>query len=172
MRASFKVELTKAEKKSIGKATMPRLELDLIAYKGQTNQLLVVECKAFLDSPGVRYAGFDGSSERYANRYKLFNSAKMRNIVFDRLKQQLTARDTCRKNPRVQLALAAGKIISEADRQALQSHFDNNNWLLFDSQWLNKRLEKAAEAGYENDVAFIVSKLLLRKRSKPDESRP
>jgi hypothetical protein len=31
---SFKIELTKKEKVSIGKASSPRWELDLIAYKG------------------------------------------------------------------------------------------------------------------------------------------
>lgn len=161
---SFKVKLTKGEKRKIGTATMPRLELDLIAYKGTTNELLVVECKSFLDSAGVRYRGFDGSSARDAKRYKLFNSAKIRQIVFHRLQEQLIESGTCGSSPTIHLALAAGKIVNDSDRISLRKLFQNNGWRLFDEDWLGKRLELAAKESYENDVAFVVSKLLLRKK--------
>lgn len=118
---SFKVKLTKGEKRKIGTATMPRLELDLIAYKGATNELLVVECKSFLDSAGVRYRGFDGSSARDAKRYKLFNSAKIRQIVFHRLQEQLIETGACGLSPTIHLSLAAGKIVSDSDRIAAQA---------------------------------------------------
>ena len=45
VRASYKVELTKEEKRSIGKPSAPRWEIDVLAYKASTNELLVVECK-------------------------------------------------------------------------------------------------------------------------------
>jgi len=44
---SFKVNLTKEEKRAIGRHSSPRWELDLIAYKGSTNEILAVECKSF-----------------------------------------------------------------------------------------------------------------------------
>jgi hypothetical protein len=50
---SFKVELTKEEKRRINRFSSPRLELDLIAYKGSTNEVLAIECKSYLDSTGV-----------------------------------------------------------------------------------------------------------------------
>src|SRR5262245_43986030 len=37
---SFKVELTKEEKRNIGRTSSPRWELDLVAYKGSTNEVL------------------------------------------------------------------------------------------------------------------------------------
>ena len=164
---SFKVKLTKGERRKIGTATMPRLELDLVAYEAKKNEILAVECKSFLDSPGVRYAGFDGTSKRYARRYKLFNSARMRRIVFRRLKKQLLEVGACRSAPKIRLALAAGKILNDKDRKRLQELFGKKGWVLFDEGWLRKRLEAAAAESYENDVASIVSKLLLRTRKGP-----
>jgi hypothetical protein len=45
---SVKVELTKDEKKSINRPSNPRWEIDVVAYKGATNQILAVECKSYL----------------------------------------------------------------------------------------------------------------------------
>ena len=88
-RTSIKVELTKDEKRLIGRPSSPRWEIDVIAYKGSTNSLLVVECKSYLNSAGVRFSSFDGSSEREANRYKLFNEEELRKVFFNRLSMQL-----------------------------------------------------------------------------------
>ncbi len=41
---SFKVELTKAEKRKAGRPSMPRHELDILAYKAKKNELRVIEC--------------------------------------------------------------------------------------------------------------------------------
>ena len=54
---NFKVELTKAEKRKIGRPSSPRWELDVVAYSGRDNELRIVECKSFLDSPGVQCSG-------------------------------------------------------------------------------------------------------------------
>ena len=53
IRRSFKVELTKAEKRRVDKASAPRWKIDLIAYKPSTSTILAVECKSFLNSMGV-----------------------------------------------------------------------------------------------------------------------
>ena len=56
VRTSVKVELTKEEKRLIGRHSSPRWELDIcmMAYKGGENLLRVVECKSYIDSTGVR----------------------------------------------------------------------------------------------------------------------
>ena len=61
---SFKVELTKREKAKIEKVSSPRWEVDLVAYKGSTNEVLAIECKSFLDSTGVIFR--NGKFEREA----------------------------------------------------------------------------------------------------------
>lgn len=54
VRQSFKVNLTKEEKRNVGKHTIPRPEIDLLAYKSNQNKVLAIEVKSFLDSSGVK----------------------------------------------------------------------------------------------------------------------
>lgn len=90
-RKTVKVELTAEEKKKIGRPSSPRWELDLVAYKGSSNELMVIECKSYLDSPGVRARGLAGRDSKEAARYKLFNDSVLRKTVLGRLKKQLVA---------------------------------------------------------------------------------
>lgn len=130
---SFKVELTKAEKRRIGRATTPRWELDLVAYRGSSNEVLAVECKSFLDSTGVVFRNGKFEPER---RYKLFTDKTLRNIVLRRLAVQLQQTGACAPSPTVTLCLAAGKLASKTDRQGLHERFNSKGWKLFDSQWI------------------------------------
>ncbi len=157
-----KVDLTKAEKRRIERPTSPRWEVDVVGYKGSANEILVVECKSYLDSRGVRFEAFDGSSEKLARRYKLFNDATLRRTVFRRLGVQLEKAGSCAPSPRIKLGLAAGKVATETDRGKLQKLFDKRGWLFFDEEWLFRGMTKLAESRYENEVATIAAKLLLR----------
>ncbi|WP_457749961.1 hypothetical protein [Sulfurimonas sp.] len=89
VRQSFKVNLTKQEKRDIGKHSIPRPEIDLLAYNVSTNSITVLEAKSYLDSPGVRYSELCESYEIPEGRYKLFTCENYRNIVFSRLKKDL-----------------------------------------------------------------------------------
>lgn len=159
-RTSVKVELTKEEKRLIGRPSSPRWEIDVVAYKGSTNSLLVVECKSYLNSPGVRFSSFDGSSEREANRYKLFNEEELRKVVFNRLSMQLVESGFCPKPPEITLCLVAGNIYQDA--KPIQEHFKKNGWELWDADWLRNELEILSKSGYDNTIVAIVSKLLRR----------
>jgi hypothetical protein len=161
VRTSVKVELTKEEKRLIGLPSAPRRELDIVAYNARDNVLRVVECKSYFDSAGVRASAFDGSND-HATRYKLFNKADLRNVVFNRLCLQLAEVGACREGAQVKLSLAAGKVRNEADRVAIRAHFDAQGWEFWDEQWLRERLERMAKRGYENQVSAVVAKLLLR----------
>ena len=57
------------------------MELDIVAYSGRRNELLVVECKSYLDSFGVQIRAFDGTDEILAKRFKLFNDETLRDVV-------------------------------------------------------------------------------------------
>jgi hypothetical protein len=50
VRTSVKVELTKEEKRLIGRHSSPRWELDIVGYSARKNVLQVVECKSYMDS--------------------------------------------------------------------------------------------------------------------------
>jgi hypothetical protein len=163
VRKSVKVNLTKEEKVAIGRPSSPRWELDLVAYKGSKNELLVIECKSYLDSYGVRFSAFNGSLERYAQRFKLFNDQQLREVVLNRLNIQLEAVGFCAPSPNIILCLAAGKGIRESDRIKLKEHFYSKGWLFWDDQWIRKRLKAVSKTSYEDSIATMVSKLLLRE---------
>jgi hypothetical protein len=158
---SVKVELTKAEKHRIGRPSTPRWELDVVAYRGKDNSIRIVECKSFLDSPGVDCGVFDRSNGEAKNRYKLFFERTLRKVVFRRLQEQLVSGGFCRVDPKIQLCLAAGKI--RGDEANLRSHFKKNGWLLIGPDYIRQELEKLANSGYENSVPAVVTKLLLRR---------
>src|SRR6267142_5488022 len=113
IRSRMKVALTKAQKRAIGRHSSPRWELDLVAYRGATNELWIVECKSYLDSRGVDIKAFDGASS-FAKRFKLFNETKLLRVISNSLTKQLVKTGACAKGPSVRLVLAAGRI-SNAD---------------------------------------------------------
>ena len=156
---SFKVDLTKEEKREIGRHSSPRWELDLLGYKGSTNELLVVECKSFLNSPGVSSTFLlPGSTD--ARRYKLFTEPTTREVVFRRLIRQLREMGACAPEPKLQLALAAGHIRNDAERAALHREFREREWLLIDEPAIADGLRKLSSTSYENDIAAVVTKLV------------
>jgi hypothetical protein len=162
VQSSVKVELTKEEKIAIGRPSSPRWELDLVGYSGLRNELLVVECKSYLDSFGVQYRAFDGGDDRLTKRFKLFNDGTLRTVVLERLWRQLLDRGLIGGLPDVKLALVCGKIVRDKDRQLLRDHFDRNGWLLWDAAWLRQKLQMMSAGGYENSPVAVVAKLLLR----------
>lgn len=162
VQTSFKVELTKAEKVAINRPSSPRWELDIVGYSGRRNEVLVVECKSYLDSFGVAFRAFDGTDQAQAGRFKLFNDAILRETVFNRLRTQLFESGLVAENPDIRLALVCGKIIRETDRQLMREHFEKNGWLLWDDAWLKGQLRTMSLGGYENSPVAVVSKLLLR----------
>ncbi len=162
VRTSLKVELTKEDKQAIGRPSSPRWEIDVVAYSARENVLRLVECKSYLDSPGVKATCFDGTDIAGSKLYKLFNEAALREVVFHRVAAQLYEIGACAANPAIKLCLACGKIASEKHRVQLKAHFENNSWELWDEHWLHDRLTELSNGGYENQVSSVVAKLLLR----------
>jgi hypothetical protein len=135
IQTSFKVDLTKEEKRKIGRQSTPRWEIDLVAYKAASNELLLVECKSYLNSPGVRYLDVEGSG-RDPQLYKLFTDDVLRRVVTARIKKQLHGSGSCLSKPKVTLCLAAGNIYTEADRLSLKELFRKKGWRLLDPTWI------------------------------------
>src|SRR6266481_2835604 len=82
---NYKVELTREDKREIELPSVPRWELDLVGYKADTNTVRFIECKSYLDSPGVRYAAFEDPPDTvHAQRLKLFVKPELRRVVFAR----------------------------------------------------------------------------------------
>ena len=166
VRTSVKVDWTKDEKRSVGLPSAPRWELDIVAYKAGENLLRIVECKSYLDSPGVALASLNGTDAKSAKRYKLFTNPDLRHVIFNRLALQFEASGACLQNPTIKFALACGRIKSDSDRSGLHRHFEQNGWDLWDEPWLRDRLKTMAKGAYENQVSAVVAKLLLRESAR------
>ena len=164
-RTGFKIDLTKEEKRRVGRPTSPRWELDVVAYQGSTNSILAVECKSFLDSTGVL---FQNGEFKPPTRYKLFTDPSLRKVVLHRLKAQMVKSGAVAPNPTVSLGLAVGHIASNSDRDGLRRHMERNGWRLIDESDIVREIRQAADAGYEDDVAHVVAKLLCRARDARD----
>ena len=159
---AVKVDLTKDDKSKIKKPSSPRWELDVVGYNGKRKEVLVVECKSYLDSHGVTFKAVNGSDQNRARRYKLFNDDVLRGVVLDRLSCQMVEGGLVPKRHKTKLALVCGNIASDQDRQALHQHFRTRGWLLWDDVWLREKLTSMSQSGYENSPVAVVSKLLLR----------
>jgi hypothetical protein len=160
VQTSLKVDITKEEKREIKRPSSPRWEIDVVGYRPGDNLLRVVECKSYLDSRGVSIAAFDPTT-KFATRFKLFNEPQTRTVVFRRLVAQLSDSKAIRPNPRIELCLAAGRIVNE-NTDKIRAHFDANGWLLFDPEWLRQQLLHIVADGYDNAIAAVTAKLLLR----------
>jgi hypothetical protein len=163
VRTGVKVELTREEKVRIGRHSSPRWEIDLIAYRATSNELLALECKSYLDSGGVHAAHFLPGS-KYAHRYKLFHDPVLRETVLERLRLQCVELGLCPADVSVRLGLIHGHVTSH-NAPLLARIFENEGWLLFGPDWLKAHLGRMSDGGYENSTAAIVAKILLRPRS-------
>jgi hypothetical protein len=165
-KTSLHVELTKAQKRAIGRHSSPRWELDVVGYRGRDNHLLVLECKSFMDSSGVRVATFETQASDDHKRYKLFFERQLRDIVLGALVEQLESGKYCPPNPTVVLGLAAGKVHGDVKR--LQAVFDEQGWELWRPDQIHKELVRLRDTKYENSIVSVVAKIITL--GLPDES--
>lgn len=162
VRSAVKVELTKEEKRAIGRPTSPRWELDLVGYNAARNEVVILECKSYLDSAGVSLGALTSTERRAGSRYKLFKEPELLDVVSARLVAQLCEAGACLPDPSVRLGMAIGKIASDTDASALKDHFAERGWLLWGPDYLVQELHRLAADGYDNSAAAMVAKLLLR----------
>jgi hypothetical protein len=62
----------------------------------------------------------------------------------------------------VTLCLAAGKVRNDSDRALIRDHFRAKGWLFMEPDWIREQLAALAQCGYENSVAAVTAKVLLR----------
>jgi hypothetical protein len=169
VQTSVKVNLNAEEKVKINRPSSPRWELDVVAYSGRENLLYVVECKSYLDSRGVTFAGVTGTDKATAARYKLFTDEKLWKVVSNRLRLDFAER-RCAPGLNIRLCLACGRIATQNDRIKLRDHFKERDWQLWDEDWLREHLNGMANAKYENQISYVVAKLLREKKAAPFQS--
>ncbi|MDH1211689.1 MULTISPECIES: hypothetical protein [Pseudomonadaceae] len=162
VRQSFKVNLTKEEKRQVGKHSIPRPEIDLLAYKPSENRLLAFEAKSFLDSPGVRLSCLSEIHDIPEGKYKLFTCENYRSIVFQRLRQDLIDCGMGDSTTEIVLGLAAGKVYQSRNAE-IKELFSRNGWLFWSPEDIRNKVIALAKRGYENEPAIITAKILMRQ---------
>lgn len=160
---SLRVSLTREDKVAIGRNSTPRWEIDVVGYRPKDDEVLVIECKSYFDSRGVTYRDLCTNLDK--SRYKLFVEPRTREIVLGRLMSQLRKLGSVSDNARPVLCLAAGKIRSAQDESQLLELFASHGWRLFGETWLKNGLQLLSQNSYENSVASVVAKILLRVRT-------
>lgn len=161
VRQSFKVNLTTAEKRRIGKPSIPRPEIDLLALDFKRNEVLALEAKSYLDSPGVKLADLEARHKVPEGRYKLFTCARYRAVVTKRLHADLIAAGMARPTTRIRFGLAAGRVYRR-DANGIRQHMESHGWHYWSPDDVRTRVTAQAERGYENDPAIITAKILVR----------
>jgi len=158
VRVGYKVELSAAEKRKLGNPNMPRPEIDVLAYKPEARELLLIECKGFMS--GVLFESLANAKSRDAFRYQLFHNSLLRNVLRSNLVKQLTAQGlVSRKGCKSQLCLAAARIRS-GDEPKLEKLFKTKRWRLFTPANIVDGLEQLRKTKRENDVVTMMTKLL------------
>ncbi len=163
VRQSFKVKLTKEEKQRIGKPSMPRPEVDLLAYKPAENHILAIEAKSYFDSMGVKVEDLRCEHEVPEGRYKLFTCCKYREIVLDRLRLDLIDCGLASAANTVQLGMVAGNVYRKR-LDDLRAHFSGRGWFYWGPEDVARKVRQLAALGYENDPAILTAKILVNSR--------
>jgi hypothetical protein len=166
----YKIILSTEDKRALGNPSMPRPEIDLVAYKGATGELLALECKSYFDSGGVHTRDLLPGG-RNAQRYKMFVNDALREMVLTRLVEQLSASGGVAGAPTAQLGMIYGHATA-GNEAMLKTHFTERGWQLFGPDWLRCRLEAMARRSYDNQVASVVAKLLLPRRQPSSDRTP
>ena len=157
--SSYKVHLSKEEKREIGKPSMPRPEIDLLALSFSQNKIMAIEAKSYLDSGGVPIAALQEVHEAPSGRYKLFTSKRYREVVFKRMREQLMENGMANRDTAIELGLAAGNVYGN-DHEQIKLFMHQNNWHYWSPIDIKNKFRELARLGYENDAAIITAKIL------------
>lgn len=161
VRRSFKVNVTKEEKRQIGKHSIPRPEIDLLGLDFAKNEVVAFEAKSFFDSPGVNFNELIEVHDVPEGRYKLFTSNRYRSIVFSRLHQDLIACGMADQSTTIRLGLAAGNV-HQGHMGTIRDFMNEKDWIFWSPDDIKAKVTALAARGYENDASIITAKILMR----------
>jgi hypothetical protein len=164
VRRSFKINLKAEEKRKVGKPTMPRPEIDLLALSFSKNEVIAFEAKSYLDSLGVQLAELQQENDEQKGHYKLFTSKRYREVVLARLKQDLIDQRMANSKTTIKLGLAAGKVYQKKS-ELIREFMKKKDFVFWSPEDIKTKIETLAkpESRYHNDPAIITAKILMRQ---------
>ena len=163
VQSSFKLELDDDGRRQIGNKYVPRPEIDLLALKFSSNEVLAVEAKSFIDSAGVRLADLEKRHRRPEGRYKLFTSIRYRNTVLSLIKEQLCEHGMANAKTKMKLMLAVGNV-SGNNTAAIADLARDREYDFWSPTIVKEKVTALERTKWINDPVVITSKILLRKR--------
>ena len=161
VRRSFKVNVSKDDKRRIKKPSIPRPEIDILAMKVGTNEILAIEAKSYFDSPGVKPEHLDAEYDIPQGRYKLFTCTKYREIVFAQLLKDLSDLGMATADMEIVLGLAAGKVYRQQSA-GLAEILQKKRFRFWSPEMIKSGVIDLADSGYANDATTITAKILMR----------
>jgi hypothetical protein len=137
----------------------------VIAYKPSTNEILVIACKSYLDSPGVMLAGFMGKKIATKDVYKLFNRARLREgSARNADRATPSRRPACPLRARGARSVVANGWSTRKMSPKCGRSLQRKDGPSSDRAKVAFGLRAFADRGYENDVVTFVTKILERNR--------
>jgi hypothetical protein len=133
----------------------PRVEIDMIVLSQTKAELLVVECKSFLDSKGVRANAFLRPTPRSEKRYRLFLDSQYWSTVRNGVVNQL---DLQGHQLRIQRCLVAGNVVGPSE--PLMELASQSDWVFRDREWVRSGLKDLQKGLYTNDAVVMALKLM------------
>jgi len=157
---NYRINLSREDKKRLGKSTMPRPEIDILAYKPSINQLLIIECKSYLDSTGVSINAFRAVKKMKGPKsIRVFSDNVFKTLIVKRLITQMMTDGLLSKVPKVKIGLICGKM-KPSEKGDVEELFRKNDWLLWTPQVVSKKIRALALRGHENHLATYIVKIL------------
>lgn len=159
VRQNYRVNLSVPDKIALGSKNMPRPEIDVLAWSARDEELLIIECKSYLDSAGVGLWAFDQSSRAI----RLFADSTYRALITKRLLAQMKQEKLLPgKKPKVTYGLVCGQMV-EKEKSEVEALFKKNHWWLWTPDDVRRNLARLGKVPYENDLVTMMVKLLLRQ---------
>jgi hypothetical protein len=160
VRRSVYVEITTDDRRRLDKPSLPRPQIDLVAYKPGDDELVLFEVKSYLDSVGVRLK--DLKNETWEdNRYKLLTHRRYQNIVSAALKAAFIKRGLIRRTTKIRFGLAAGNT-PPGDRAGVKEYAENQDWVYLGPEEIAKSLRELAEGDFFDSPFSYTAKMLVR----------
>ena len=165
VRQSVRVLLSKETRKNLGKPSLPRSEVDIVAYQPTRKILLLLEVKSYLDSHGVQPK--DLLNTGWAkNRYKLLTIPALQREISDALVSEYRRQGLIGEGVEVKFGLAAGHVKKALDEQ-VRRIADRNKWAYYGPKEIADEVWKFSKLKYENSPFVLTAKLLRQHPPKP-----
>ena len=163
VRRGVRANLSKADKVRLGKPSLPRPEVDLVAYKARSNELVFFEVKSYLDSPGVKVAMLEQADEwESSNRYKLLTLKDYQRVVTATICKEYVAQGLIRPKPKIRFGLAIGNA-PNGELPAIKKLAAKHGWVYLAPDQIRKSIQRLASGPYENSPIVVTAKVLARK---------